>query len=212
MRAISTAALTLAAALIMGAVAPETSTPAQAAPARAAILLIADPGLSDPNFRETVVLVGRHDRIAGPIGVILNRPLPLTLARTFPENKSLAETPDRVFFGGPVALQALFYIFRAAKPPDDAIEVGDGVYLDWDGERLRELLARETPVEGLRVYAGHSAWAPGQLEREVARGDWKSARPEERIIFSTSPETVWTELDRRARATTARLESLPGTH
>ena len=177
-----------------------------------AILLVADPGLSDPNFRETVVLVGRHDKVAGPIGVILNRPLPLTLARTFPENKALAESPDKVFFGGPVALQALFYIFKAPKPPDDAIEVGDGVYLDWDGERLKELLARDSPVEGLRVYAGHSAWAPGQLEREVARGDWKSARPEERIIFSPSPETLWTELDRRARATTAGLASGPGTH
>ena len=177
-----------------------------------AILLVADPGLTDPNFRETVVVVGRHDKVAGPIGVILNRPLPLTLARTFPENKSLAEAPDKVFFGGPVALQALFYIFKAPKPPDDAIEIGDGVYLDWDGERLKELLARAAPVEGLRVYAGHSAWAPGQLEREVARGDWKSARPEERIIFSPNPETLWTELDRRARATTARLEPVPGTH
>ena len=38
-------------------------------------------------------------------------------------------------------------------------------------ELLRELLCRENPVEGLRVFAGHAGWAPGQLESEVARGD-----------------------------------------
>ena len=37
------------------------------------ILLIAKPGLPDPNFRETVVLVARTDD-AATVGVILNRP------------------------------------------------------------------------------------------------------------------------------------------
>ncbi|HXF36607.1 MAG TPA: YqgE/AlgH family protein, partial [Actinomycetota bacterium] len=36
-------------------------------------LLIAGPGLLDPNFRRTVVLVGAHDA-EGALGVVLNRP------------------------------------------------------------------------------------------------------------------------------------------
>ena len=177
---------------------------------RDAILLVAAPELVDPNFRETVVLVTRYRGIAGPIGVILNRPSRVPLARAMPDEPALSGIDEKVWLGGPVARQALFYVFRASKPAGDAIEVAEGVYLDWDGERLKALLARDKPTEGLRIYAGHAAWAPGQLESEVARGSWKSARPEERIIFSTRPETVWGELERRSRATPARLDLAPG--
>jgi putative transcriptional regulator len=186
--------------------------PAQSPREGSAILLVADAELSDPNFRQTVVLVSGHRGIRGPIGVIINRPTAVTLARALPDVKSIAELEDKVYAGGPVATQALFYVFRADKRPDDAIEVTPGVYLDWGGERLKELLAREKPTEGLRVYAGHSAWAPGQLEAEVARGFWKAARPEERIIFSSRPENLWSELERRARATPVRLDARSGDH
>jgi putative transcriptional regulator len=166
-----------------------------------AILLVADAELRDPNFRQSVVLVSGHPGIAGPIGVIINRPSRTALASALPDIKSLEGLEDKVYFGGPVATQALFYIFRADTRPDDAIEVAPGVYMDWGAERLKQLLAREKPTEGLRIYAGHSSWAPGQLEAEVARGSWRAARPEERFIFSAKPETVWIELERRARAT-----------
>lgn len=170
-----------------------------------AILLVAGPDLRDPNFRQSVVLVSGHRGIAGPIGVIINRPATATLAQALPDIKTLEGLGDKVYFGGPVAPQALFFVFRAETPPDDAIEVAPGLYMDWDARRLKELLAREKPTEGLRVYAGHSAWAPGQLEAEVARGAWRAARPEERLIFSPKPETVWSELDRRAHATPTRF-------
>jgi putative transcriptional regulator len=184
------------------------AAPAQAqAPAkRESILLVADPALLDPNFRETVVLVTRYRGFAGPLGVVINRPTRVPLSQALPDITSLATLDDKVYFGGPVARQALFYVFRADKPPDDAIEVADGVYLDWGAERLKELLSRDKPMEGLRIYAGHAAWSPGQLEAEVARGSWRSARPEDRIIFSARPESVWSELERRARATPVLLE------
>jgi putative transcriptional regulator len=187
------------------------AAPAQGPGKGDAILLVADPALSDPNFRETVVLVARYRGIAGPIGVVINRPSKVPLSKALPDIPALANVDDRVYAGGPVARQALFYVFRADKRPDDAIEVAPGVYMDWGGERLKALLAREKPTEGLRVYAGHSAWAPGQLEAEVAGGFWRSARPEERIIFSSKPETLWSELERRARATPVRFEPGPGT-
>ena len=208
----------VAAALLATLTALSLPASAQGKPAareRDAILLVASPELVDPNFRETVVLVTRYRGIAGPIGVILNRPSRVPLERAMPDEPALSGIDEKVWFGGPVARQALFYVFRASKPPEDAIEVAEGVYLDWGAERLKALLARDKPTEGLRVYAGHAAWAPGQLEAEVARGSWKSARPEERIIFSARPETVWSELERRSRATPARLDlgpANPGGH
>jgi len=73
-------------------------------------------------------------------------------------------------------------------------------------ELLRELLGRENPVEGLRVFAGHAGWAPGQLESEVARGDSHLVTADAQMVFEMKPETLWRELERRASATTARRE------
>lgn len=176
--------------------------------AGAALLLVAGPDLVDPNFHQTVVLVTRSAGFAGPVGVILNRPMPLTLAGALPDIKGLADSGDKLFFGGPVARQALLYAFRSDKPPEDAVEVAPGIYLGSSGEHLRELLARPKPVEGLRVFAGHAGWAPGQLESEVARGFWKSARVDASSIFTEKPETLWPELNRRAALTTVRSPGL----
>ena len=205
MRAIFMGPLVLCAAMLLALLPPAAF--AQGAREGKAILLVAGEDLRDPSFRRSVVLVSGHRGFAGPFGVIINRPSKTTLAQALPDIKALAALDDKVYFGGPVARQALFYVFRAETPPDDAVEVTPGVYLDWDAQRLKALLARDKPAEGLRIYAGHSSWAPGQLEAEVARGAWRAARPEERLIFSAKPETVWIELDRRANATPARLRA-----
>ena len=46
-------------------------------------LLIAGPGLLDPNFRRTIVLIGEHND-EGALGVVLNRPGPVTVAVFLP--------------------------------------------------------------------------------------------------------------------------------
>jgi putative transcriptional regulator len=196
-----------AALLLLLACVAATSAAHAGQPGASAILLVASPELGDPNFRETVVLVARYRGFAGPLGVVINRPTAIPLARVLPDIAALSALEDKVFAGGPVARNALFYVFRAESAPEDAIEVAPGTYLDWGGERLRQLLAREKPTEGLRIYAGHAAWAPGQLENEVARGSWRSARPEARLIFSDKPEAIWAELERRASATPIRFDA-----
>ena len=100
---------------------------------------------------------------------------------------------DKLYFGGPVAIMSVLFVFRADEPPEDATRVLDGVYVSTNRELLRKLLARDKPMEGLRVFIGHSGWAPGQLEAEIARGDWTlaPARPDE--IFGRKSEHPWPE-------------------
>lgn len=173
-----------------------------------AIFLVAGPELMDPNFHQTVVLVAHTEGVPGPIGVVINRPTELELSQVLPDAKGIEKVKEKVFIGGPVARNVLAFLFRAAEPRTNAIPVIDGVYLSFDAELLAELLAREKPMEGLRIYAGHAGWAPGQLEAEVARGFWKSARPDARSIFEARPESLWPEMSRRAAMTTVRL--VPG--
>ena len=98
---------------------------------------------------------------------------------------------DKVYFGGPLDFGSVWFLFRAATPPEHAIQACDGVYLSADRQLLLQLLGRDKPMDGLRIFVGHAGWAPGQLEAEIARRDWTLKRAEAEAIFSGKPEHPW---------------------
>ena len=98
---------------------------------------------------------------------------------------------DRVYFGGPVEVESVWFLFRAARKPEHAIRACEGVYLSASRELLLRLLDREKPMDGLRIFVGHSGWGPGQLEAEIARGDWTLALATPDEIFSNKAEHPW---------------------
>ena len=57
--------------------------------------------------------------------------------------ETLAHLDDKVYFGGPVEIQSVSFLFRFEKPPEHATEVLDGVYFSTDRELLRQLLGRD---------------------------------------------------------------------
>jgi len=126
-----------------------------------------------------------------PVGIIINRPMPIPVSRLFPDIKRLAQVPDKVYFGGPVDFGSVWFLFRAATPPEHAIKACEGVYLSADGRLLLQLLGRDKPMDGLRIFVGHSGWAPGQLEAEIDRRDWTLKGAEMEAIFSGKSEHPW---------------------
>src|SRR5579863_5259609 len=76
------------------------------------ILIVAQGVVSDPNFGGSVVVV-MNNLGPAPVGIIINRPMPLTVARFFPKLKQLAQVHDRMYFGGPVEFGTVWYLFRA---------------------------------------------------------------------------------------------------
>jgi putative transcriptional regulator len=103
----------------------------------------------------------------------------------------LAQLSDKVYYGGPVEFGSIWFLFRAAKPRKDAVEAFSGLYLSASKELLLELLRRDKPMDGLRMFAGHAGWGPGQLEGEIAHGDWTSRRADFDAIFSRKSEHPW---------------------
>jgi putative transcriptional regulator len=156
------------------------------------ILLVARADLPDSNFKDSVVLVMNNIGPA-PVGVIINRPTRIAVSRLFPDLERLAQLHDKVYFGGPVEIGSVSFLFRADTPPEDATQIIDGVYVSTNRELLHKLLGRDKPMEGLRIFIGHSGWAPGQLEAEVARGDWTLAPAETDAIFDGKSEHPWPE-------------------
>ncbi len=155
-----------------------------------AILIVARNHLPDSYFDTSIVLV-MNNLGPGPVGIIINRPMPIPVSRLFPDIERLAQVRDKVYFGGPVDFGSVWFLFRAAAPPEHAIKACDGVYLSADRQLLLQLLGRNKPMDSLRIYLGHAGWAPGQLEAEIERRDWTSKPAEMEAIFSGKSDHPW---------------------
>jgi putative transcriptional regulator len=98
---------------------------------------------------------------------------------------------DKIYFGGPVDTDSVWFLFRAPKRPEHSIPVLEGVYLSASRDLLMQLLRREEPMAGLRIYVGHSGWGPGQLEAELGNGSWTLEHAEAERIFHGKTEFPW---------------------
>lgn len=155
-----------------------------------AILLSARSELPDPDFADSMVLV-MNNLGPAPVGMIVNRPTKIAVAELFPNLKHLAQLHDKVFFGGPVELDTVWFLFRATKPPQHAIRTFADVWVSADRDLLLTLLARDKPMDGLRIFLGHSGWAPGQLETEIKNGDWTLRTADPDAIFKGKSNHPW---------------------
>lgn len=162
-------------------------------------LLVAKPGLPDPNFRESVVLVTQEEG-AVATGVIINRPTNRSLAELLPTERFKSFT-DPIFFGGPVASQGLFAVFQADKFAGAAIAMLPGLYLAIVPDSVDALLG--SPPPKIRFFAGYSGWAPGQLQAEIDRGDWLIVDADADTAFRKDTSKLWQDMVRRASAVRA---------
>jgi putative transcriptional regulator len=177
---------------------------ALAAPAAAQVgppnglLLVASPGLQDPRFRETVVLVTQAPD-ASTVGVILNRPTQVKLSEL--RRDALGERHgEPLYFGGPVMERSVIALFRTAEAPQRAVfHVHRGIYLSMHPSVIEPLLA--APPARLRLFAGFSGWAPRQLQGELERKDWHVLPVTEDVLFRSNPAGLWEEMLGRAGVT-----------
>ena len=156
------------------------------------LFLVAKPGLMDPNFRETVVLV-TQTQDGSTVGVILNRPTRLELAAFLRDRTAASQYRDAVFFGGPVMPQVIVSLFRAERAPEaPAFHVLKGLYLSMHPDNLRRLLDAKTAR--YRLYAGFSGWAPEQLRSEMDRDGWYVLPADSETVFRENMDGLWREL------------------
>jgi putative transcriptional regulator len=167
-------------------------------------LLIATPGLVDPNFWRTVVLVGEHSD-EGALGVVLNRSSETPVEEAVPELAMLADDMGAVHVGGPVQPSAVVVLADFADPDDaDSLVVDSVGFLPSEVEpgSLGEL-------RRARVYVGYAGWGPGQLDGELEEGSWilEPALPED--VFTEDPEGLWSSVLRRKGGAFGVLATMP---
>jgi putative transcriptional regulator len=160
--------------------------------------LVADRDLTDPNFERSVVLLVQHGA-EGSWGLVINRPTGVPLAKLFAEEPHLGRQEGILFTGGPVGAGRFLLLLRARRRPEASQPVFADVYLGWTPAVLRD----PRGISEFRVYSGYAGWAPGQLEAEIARGDWHLLPAEVPLVFEQRSERVWEELTRRVETTVA---------
>lgn len=168
-------------------------------------LLVATPALDDPNFARAVVLVLRHDE-NGTLGVVINRATSLPPVEVFPEFSPVLDSyPGTLYRGGPIdATRVLFLATGLAGAAIEGGELLDRLFVSADPERLPELAALADGADGLRLYAGHAVWAPGQLAQEIATGSWRVIPGSADLVFS-DPATLWEAASKMDSEIVARL-------
>lgn len=166
-------------------------------------LLISPPMMEDPNFAGSVVAVLVHQR-DGAFGLVLNHPIDVELTTVTPDWAERAASPRRLFQGGPVQTDALIAVGRATSGRATELPVG---LVSLDLQRLPVDEALE--VDDVRVFAGYSGWAPGQLDDEVAMGGWLVVAMEADDVFCGDPDVLWQRVLRRQGGEVAWLSLHP---
>jgi putative transcriptional regulator len=156
-------------------------------------LLIASPQVGGPYFYQSVVLLLDYQP-GGALGLIINQPTEIELARLLPDVEALRGRPDRAFFGGPVDRERMMLLFRSSEPLPDSRRIVGEIHASGSFETLRKVVGSGATASRFRAYVGSAGWAMGQLDGEVARGDWLIAPGEASIVFEMDPEKIWREL------------------
>ena len=157
--------------------------------------LLANARLKDPNFFKAAVLVIEHGK-DGAMGLVVNRPSSVTLAQALSGHFDLEDKGELVYVGGPVEPSALFIVHTAVDLDPSERPVLPGLTIGGSTEIFEQVIRSEGGIR-FRVFFGCAGWGPGQLEGELARGDWQITDAGVDHVFEADPYCLWEKLQQK---------------
>ncbi len=151
-------------------------------------LLIAEPSiLCDGSFNRSVILLTEHDE-KGSVGFIFNKPSSYTLKDLIPETNSSL----KIFFGGPVSEDNLYFVHKVPELIPGSIEIANGTYWGGDFETVQTLLKDDILSKNdIRFFLGYSGWSEQQLEEELSITSWLVIENKFQNLFKVKPNNFW---------------------
>jgi putative transcriptional regulator len=157
-------------------------------------LLVAMPGIGDPRFNRTVIMMCAHDS-EHAMGVVVNKPkndikLSQVLGHLGLEAEAaLAERA--VLDGGPVRPDRGYVLHSADFAAGNATQmVGPGIRLTATRDVLIAVAGERAP-ERFVLALGCSGWGAGQLENELKHNAWLVVEAQDAIVFGDSHQDKW---------------------
>jgi putative transcriptional regulator len=156
-------------------------------------LLIAMPGMMDPNFSTTVTLICEHND-EGALGIVINRPLTLKMSGLF-EQLDLANPDPRqsdrpVMMGGPVGTERGFVLHEPGGTYENTLPVSEEIQLTLSRDVIDRMASGDGPSRSL-VALGYAGWDAGQLETEMLANSWLNVPATAEIVFDMPFEQRW---------------------
>ena len=158
-------------------------------------MLVAMPGMQDPNFARSVTLLCQHSD-EGAIGITINRESDYTLGEILDQLAIPCEDGalrnQRVLEGGPVHRDRGFVLHT----PSDAFESSLSLPSDIMVTTSRDVLAAIAEGEGPERYVvalGYAGWGDGQLEDEMRQNAWLSVPADQAIVFDAPLGERWNQ-------------------
>ncbi len=154
-------------------------------------LLIADPYIiGDASFDRSVILLTDHNQ-EGSVGFIINKPLKYSINDLLPDIKA----SFKVYNGGPVEQDNLYFIHNVPKLIPNSVEISNGIYWGGDFESVKELInQRKINKNNIRFFLGYTGWEEDQLESEMEHNSWiVTTNSYENKIIGKSTIDFWKE-------------------
>jgi putative transcriptional regulator len=151
-------------------------------------LLIAHPGLLDPNFRKSVLFISTNDPQEGSFGLIINRPAGRTVSELLPNRELGALGRVPVFLGGPVSTDQLVFAAFRWHAETERMECRPHMVIDEAVEAMHD----ETLI--VRAFVGYAGWSKGQLEGELAQRAWLVRAAALDVLDLERCPTLWREI------------------
>jgi putative transcriptional regulator len=151
-------------------------------------LLVASPQERDLDFIAAVILLIQHSEDQA-FGVVLNRPMTMTVQQAW-RGKSRCEGDELVYSGGPLdgPLMALH-----SEPSLGEIEILPSVYYSVKKKLVEQLIC--SPYHPRKVFQSHVGWGPGQLDRFMENGSWRTLPASPEHVFHAGPN-LWEDVSK----------------
>lgn len=146
--------------------------------------------MADSVFAKSLTYICEHNA-QGALGIIVNRPINLTLGELFAQIKIPLNQPEMkklpVHFGGPVQTDRGFVLHDPIGRWQSTLSVNDKIGLTTSKDILQAVGEGHEP-HNLLVTLGYAGWAQGQLEHELSQNAWLSVSASEHILFELPAE------------------------
>jgi putative transcriptional regulator len=166
------------------------------------MVLIAEPGLFDLNFKRSVILIVEHNE-NGTVGFVLNRMLNYNLSDLIPD---FPHFEAKISLGGPVSPKSIHFIHTLGDTVPDTHHVTENIYWGGDFDYIKSLIiANKITPQQILFFVGYSGWSKEQLDHEISENSWVVTQLNSNQIFATVDD-LWmktvSELGKKFRSWT----------
>ena len=156
-------------------------------------LLVAMPGMLDPDFQHTVTYICEHSE-TGALGITINRPLDMDIGEVLDQLSLKPSGPEcltqPVLKGGPVQSERGFVLHESPHNWESTTAVGQSIFVTTSRDILSDLAAGNGPGRVL-IALGYSGWSAGQLEEEIRQNAWLTVPASSNLVFETPFDQRW---------------------